>query len=409
MVPCGLSRARPKAVALLACAAAVLHGAFCDDEAGYSPLPPTALGGAEDDGGALKPPPHTVTRRVESDDALNPRCEPRQDDFADLRDARVHAIIYTGRREYLEVLNAYLERDLKVNGGVLDTVLFALVKYTMEDLKYVAALRARNPGRYIIPPIEGGGWDVIWRLVEEPGAYYVKIDDDITYIAPGAIAELVREKRRGRFLFVSANVVNHGILSAVHQEHAAMRWLSPPEDGDPEKPWTYRGEVSLDPKFRVEHTFYSDCIWRRWDCAAMAHETFLNRLQDGTSCAFDFGVFDFHAHGYLTMSDGIGRSIDWNDNFFAFKTEDFSDIDWVGVATDDEAEMSSKHPQRRGEHAAALGRALVVHFSFSVQERGLRQNTSLLQRYLDVSTDLAHRNAVLFYNGIVQPAAWQVG
>merc|ERR1711937_549810 len=141
-----------------------------------------------------------------------------------------------------------------------------------------------------------------------------------------------------------------------------------------------------------------------------AHEAFLHRLADGTSCAFDFGMFDFHAHGYGTMSDGLpgGRSIDWNDNFFAFKHEDFSDIDWFGVMTDDEAEMSTKHPQRRGEHAAALGRALVVHFTFSVQEKGLRQNTSLLQRYLDVSTYLAHRNAVLFYNGIVQPAAWQV-
>ena len=85
------------------------------------------------------------------------------------------------------MLNAYLERDLKVNGGVLDTVLFALVKYTMEDLKYGVALQARNPWRYIIPRIEGGGWDVIWRHVEEPGAFYVKIDDDITFVAPGAM------------------------------------------------------------------------------------------------------------------------------------------------------------------------------------------------------------------------------
>ena len=27
-------------------------------------------------------------------------------------------------------------------------------------------------------------------------------------------------------------------------------------------------------------------------------------------------------HGYETMSDGLGRSIDWNDNFFAFQHED---------------------------------------------------------------------------------------
>mmetsp|Transcript_39275 Transcript_39275/g.58527 ORF Transcript_39275/g.58527 Transcript_39275/m.58527 type:complete len:116 (-) Transcript_39275:107-454(-) len=105
------------------------------------------------------------------------------------------------------------------------------------------------------------------------------------------------------------------------------------------------------------------------------------------------------------MTDGLpgGRSIDWNDNFFAFRTEDFSDIDWEGVATDDEAEMSTKHPRRRNEHAAALGRALVAHFTFSVQERGLRQNTSLLARYLELAGPLLRRNAELHYGGLPQP------
>lgn len=341
----------------------------------------------------------------ETDDPLRPRCETVEDDYADLQNERIHAIVYAGRREYLEVLNAYLERDLKVNGGVLDTVQFALVKYTMDDLRYLIELTRRNPGSYVIPPIEGGGWDVIWRLVVEPNAFYLKIDDDVVFIQEGAIAEMVREKRRGRFLFVSANVVNHGVLSAVHQELVQLPWLTPPEPGpgSEEKPWPYRGEVILDPRFRVEHTFYSDCIWRRWDCAALAHEVLLHRLEEGSLCAFDFGVYDFHAHGYATMSDGIGRSIDWNDNFFAFKTEDFSDIDWVGVATDDEAEMSTKHPARRNQHAAALGRAVIAHFTFSPQEKGLRLNTTLLARYLAFAGPLIESNANLYYGGELQP------
>jgi len=348
-------------------------------------------------------------RRVEGDDPLNPHCEWVKDDYADLQDVRVHAIVYYGRREYMEILNPYLERDLKRNGGVLDTVQFALVKYTHDDLRYLGPLVARNRGSYIVPMIDGGGWDVIWRLASEPKAIYVKIDDDIVYIADGAIAELVREKLRGRFLFVSANVVNHGILSAVHQELAQLRWLAKPTAADSEKqgipfpPWHFRGDVILDPRFRIEHTFYSDCIWRRWDCAALAHEVLLHRLADGTSCAFDFGMYDLHAHGYGTMSDGLGRSIDWNTNFFAFATEDFSDINWDGVSNDDEAEMSTKHPRRRNEHAAALGRALVSHFTFSSQEKGLRQNTSLVARYLALARPLILRNAKLFYEGVEQP------
>ena len=126
-------------------------------------------------------------------------------------------------------------------------------------------------------------------------------------------------------------------------------------------PWVFKGDVMTDPSYRIEHTFYSDCVWRRWDCAALVHEALLWRLEQrrvrfrpgvrrfsldfplfflqrtlrngassrNSSCLFDFGIFDFHAHGYETMSDGLGRSIDWNDNFFAFQHEDFDDIDWA--------------------------------------------------------------------------------
>jgi len=352
-----------------------------------------------------------LIRKGDGDDPLNPGCDIVDDPFDDLRDVRIYGLVYYGRRTYVDILNAYLERDLRANGGVLDGVIFAMVKYSVEDLNYVVSLQQRNPHSYIIPwHMEGGAWDVIWRLADEPGAYYIKIDDDVTYIAAGAIASLIREKRRGRFLFVSANVVNHGILSAVHQELSALPHLVKPplEPGRSVQeqklgPWQYKGPVMNDPSFRIEHTFYSDCVWRRWDCAALVHEALLWRLENGSSCVFDFGLFDFHAHGYETMHDGIGRSIDWNDNFFAFKHEDFDDIDWVGVATDDERELSTLHPKRRQEHAAALGRAIIAHWTFSVQEKGLLANTTLLERYRERAEVIMRYNAEHFYDGKWQP------
>lgn len=352
-----------------------------------------------------------VIRKVVEEDPLTPTCVVRDDPFDDLKDVKIYALVYYGRRSYVDILNAYLERDLRENGGVLDGVIFAMVKYTVEDMNYLIMLQRRNPKSYIIPwHMEGGAWDVIWRLADEPGAYYIKIDDDVTYIAEGAIAEMIREKRRGRFLFVSANVINHGILSAVHQEMAAIPHLEKPpmEKGRDVKeqklgPWIARKDVMTDPNYRIEHTFYSDCVWRRWDCAALVHEALLYRLETNTSCAFDFGIFDFHAHGYETMHDGISRSIDWNDNFFAFKHEDFDDIDWDGVALDDEREMSTLHPKRRQEHAAALGRAIIAHWTFSVQEKGLLANTTLLERYRERAEVLMAQNAEQFYEGRWQP------
>jgi len=345
---------------------------------------------------------HIVLRRQESDDPLNPHCVPYEDDFADLADDKINLLVYFGRREYITTLNAYIERDLRRNGGVVDRVLWALVRYTTDDVRYLAALQRRNPDVYVIPPIKGGGWDVVWRLANEPGTYYIKVDDDIQYIAPGAIAELVREKKRNRFLFISGNVINHGVISSVHQELAQIPWLKRTPNW--RAPWRFHADVLTDPRFSIEHHYYSECIWRRWDCAALAHEAFFHRLQTNTSCAWDFGIFDFHSHGYGTMDDGRGRKIDWNINFFIFRKEDIDDLDWDFVAhDDDEVEFSIRHPQKREQHCAALGRAVVVHFSFGSQEKGLKGNTSLLNRYFELAELLIDENAEKFYGGQRQP------
>ncbi|CAK0814123.1 unnamed protein product [Prorocentrum cordatum] len=415
-------------------------------------------------------------RRVSGDDPLRPTCETYDDPFDDLKDVRIYGLVYYGRRTYVDILNAYLERDLRANGGVLDlgwaeqgagrgrwpskqaprllesplpskkpsfeaSEMGPISSMKPPCLLYKAALRASPPparrqGRdhlghgevhhggpelfghasetepYVVHyskipwHMEGGAWDVIWRLADEPGAYYVKIDDDTTYIAPGAFAEMVREKRRGRFLFVAANIVNHGILSAVHQEIAAIPDLEKPQipegaDWYEQKlgPWRYRGDVMTDPGYRIQHSIYNDCVWRRWDCAALVHEALLWRLENNSSCAFDFGVYDFHSQGYELWFDGISRTIDWNDNFFVFKHEDFDDLDWEGVATDDERELSTLHPKRRQQHAAALGRAIVAHWTFSVQEKGLLANTTLLDRYRARAEVLMQENAERFYGG----------
>lgn len=44
----------------------------------------------------------------------------------------------------------------------------------------------------------------------DPDRYYIKLDDDIMYIGQHAFEAMLYEKLQGRFMFVSANVVNHG-------------------------------------------------------------------------------------------------------------------------------------------------------------------------------------------------------
>ena len=55
----------------------------------------------------------------------------------------------------MDILNAYLERNLRENGGVLDGVIFAMVKYTMEERIKAAIERVMD---------YGGGFSFVDRL-----------------------------------------------------------------------------------------------------------------------------------------------------------------------------------------------------------------------------------------------------
>lgn len=101
-------------------------------------------------------------RRIDTDDPLKPRCEWKDDPFDDLKNDRIHAIVFYGRMKYVDILNAYLEKNLKKNGGVLDKVFFATVKYDEKDMNYLRQLVRRNRDSYIVPHIKGGDWDNIW-------------------------------------------------------------------------------------------------------------------------------------------------------------------------------------------------------------------------------------------------------
>lgn len=137
----------------------------------------------------------------------------------------------------------------------------------------------------------------------------------------------------------------------------------------------------------------SSCILRRWDCAAIAHESFLERHRDGSLCVFDFGWLDFNRagyreHSYVHLSPWIGQTWEttgarWSINFFVFQASDLQGVDWARVygPGDDEEEFGGPHGERRGQHSCALGRSLAVHFSYTTQEERLTRFTDLLDRY----------------------------
>lgn len=61
-------------------------------------------------------------------DPLEPECRDYEDLYQDLAKIRIVAVVFTGRGSRMKALLPYLRRDLKVHKGVLDGIVFALIR-----------------------------------------------------------------------------------------------------------------------------------------------------------------------------------------------------------------------------------------------------------------------------------------
>lgn len=132
--------------------------------------------------------------------------------------AKVIALVFFGRRELVEVLDCYIQRNLKANGGLLDEVIFVVHTDIDEDLEYLETLVPRRP-EYTKYEVKGTyRWLMgSWEPVTDPDAIYVKIDDDVVYFSDNAIPSVVKRLTDNpHFFAVSANVINNPALSWVH-------------------------------------------------------------------------------------------------------------------------------------------------------------------------------------------------
>jgi len=97
---------------------------------------------------------------------------------------KVIGLVFFGRRELVEVLDCYLKRNLKANGGMLDEVIFALNTDNKEDLAYLEdELLPSSPHYRKFKAPERKGWVGQWQAVDQRDAIYIKLDDDVVCYA----------------------------------------------------------------------------------------------------------------------------------------------------------------------------------------------------------------------------------
>ncbi|CAD7944959.1 unnamed protein product [Amoebophrya sp. A120] len=170
--------------------------------------------------------------------------------------SRAEAIVVVGRKDRLEILQYYLHNSLRIHGGALDKINFVVHNAIDEEIQFISSLIQQHPHHYAAPSVYGKRLAKFYSFANLRKArettVYVKLDDDIVFLSRNAIRDVVREKwfRQKEVSLVSGNIVNHAILSAVHNEFAGVPdmygpVIDPAWETDDEKRRLARKEVLL--------------------------------------------------------------------------------------------------------------------------------------------------------------------
>ena len=266
----------------------------------------------------------------------------------------VSALVFFGRRQYVEILNCYLERNLRAHSGILSEVIFVSKTQDQNDLIYLHKLVADHQGTYFIKNDTDLGWTFHAHYRDlDPNRYYVKIDDDVLYIHPDTIESMLETKlSQPDALFISANVVNHPVIGGLHLQLMALI-----------------NTTQTLPK--AVETGIPICDWQKSECAHLHHRSFLERIEENSLDAYMFPLWDNNAFGYSR----------WSINFILFKGDEVRE---VGPG-DDEHQISIEIPRKHRKHSLVVGKALVVHFGYIPQRRDGLKDDNFLPRYRQIA------------------------
>ncbi|KAI0111470.1 hypothetical protein F4814DRAFT_356118 [Daldinia grandis] len=150
---------------------------------------------------------------------------------------KIIALVFYGRKRTVDFLDCYLQQNLAVNGGYLDEIRFMVHTNNEDDLEYLNGLVSQRKEHYHIVEAgtcEGSSYGCIWDSVVENDTIYVKIDDDIIFIHPDAIPQLVHTRIAIPHPFaISANLVNSPLTGYEHFHVGAIHAFRPDPSEEP--------------------------------------------------------------------------------------------------------------------------------------------------------------------------------
>lgn len=319
--------------------------------------------------------------------------------------SRVIGVLFCCRRRYSEILLPYLQRMLVTNGGVVDR--FLVFEYGTDGddplyPQYVGGL----PGFSLISQQHCRVTDSEGKFVcaystlsmIDPHALYLKLDDDLLYVAEDAVLSLLETKLSDpNVLFVHGNGFNH--MHASYVRDRIVHSLSEHAHGD-----------SGDTKH------YYDRSWMSAQFANEDHALLTSVLLSGGEAAAE--QFKYHGYfrldecrcshpqpgnGYCSRSGYYRTSI----NFILFALADIRDhMDLI--AMNDEiafsvlihqrlSDAAAYHHEQLHRYSVIDGEALYAHGAFDPQRHSrsdVLHESRMLHNYCIISKERASQTSI---------------
>jgi hypothetical protein len=263
-----------------------------------------------------------------------------------IENRRISIVIPAGRQRYMELLIPQLLRE---QGW--DELQIWVNTTVRGDLDYLEQLLSLDQ-RIRLVRLPGGlvpdGWNTIHHFFVncvEPDTVYIRVDDDIVYIEPGAIEGLARFRisHENPFL-VFPVIINNAIITHVLQ---------------------VLGRIKLSKYVRAQ------CMdpvgWKNPQVAERIHRIFLDALKDDQIARFKF------PSRLIALSRMSINCISWLGS-------EFAKFGGILGSPDEEEWLSVIRPTQLGRVNAIYGGSIMAHFAFYTQRDHL-DKTDILERY----------------------------
>lgn len=290
---------------------------------------------------------------------------------------KVVTVTPAGRKPYLEILAAYLLQ----NRAYIREHHFWVNTNRQEDIAYLEALAQHYPDFFKLNRRafydEARPNNSIWQYFQDytdDETIYIRLDDDICYIAPDAIPTLAayRAAHPEPFL-VLGNIVNNAICSYYQQQRGLL-------------PYSWG---------TVERVCMSRVGWDSKLFAQRLHTLFLQDIRRGNTARWKFPPQPLD--DYCRFSINV---ICWAGRDMAQVPERFIQNLYVaplthplngGEIANEEVALTEYLPAQLGRPNVICGDALFGHFAYYPQRAYLEGLTTLLDDYHDLADpEFAH-------------------